>query len=283
MATQDLDRIRFITQYFYELQGLRYWVPLGLVTLAGGSLVYFSKGLLALFPAILFLGALLLTQRARRYYRVTFGEVDPQPAYPAGEVLSVSIFNPAGPTSRVQAFGPVTAMVRHFAVGAALIVALFVVVQTIPRPFFLIQGAESLGQHPQILPEGGCSDFPLQGLYWRGCTKRSPAVAKAAFAQTMYVLYGSIFLGIWIWRERRRSQGHHLALAAGLLGLAMLSVTLGFWRITPILDLLLPALVYPGIALLLCGSSMVLAGLLDHWQLVRAMGLPGTAREEEPS
>ena len=53
--------------------------------------------------------------------------------------------------------------------------------------------------------------------------------------------------------------------------------------IIALLTVVLPALVYPGMALLLCGSSMVLTGLLDHWQLVRALGGPVAAEEEEYS
>ena len=37
MKTPDLDRIRFITRHFNDLQGLRYWVPLGLVILGLGG------------------------------------------------------------------------------------------------------------------------------------------------------------------------------------------------------------------------------------------------------
>jgi hypothetical protein len=109
---------------------------------------------------------------------------------------------------------------------------------------------------------------------------------RAVFAQAMYVLYGSLLLGVWLWRERSRSQSHHLALAILLLGLSALGTSLGFLarqdgEIARSIDPLLPALVYPKVALLLCGSSMVLAGLLDHWQLVRTLGRPVVAGEEE--
>lgn len=116
----------------------------------------------------------------------------------------------------------------------------------------------------------------LQGL--RCVPTRPPSTLRAVFGQTMYVLYGSAFLGVWLWRERRRSQGHHLVLAVLLLGLSALGASLGFYvqegGIPRAFDLFLPALVYPGLALLLCGSSMILAGLLDHGQLVRTLGRP---------
>lgn len=31
MASSNLDTIRFVTQHFKDLQGLRYWAPLGLM------------------------------------------------------------------------------------------------------------------------------------------------------------------------------------------------------------------------------------------------------------
>jgi hypothetical protein len=106
-----------------------------------------------------------------------------------------------------------------------------------------------------------------------------PSALQALFAQSMYLLFGSYGLSLWLWRKRRPSQGHQLALAVLLLGLSALGSSLGFLArpdggIAPVIDRLLPALVYPGVALLICGSSLVLTGLLDHWQLVQALGRP---------
>jgi hypothetical protein len=102
----------------------------------------------------------------------------------------------------------------------------------------------------------------------------------------MYALYGSLFLGIWLWRGRRLSQSHHLVLGVLLLGLAAFGACLGYFvwedREIPrlLLDLFLPAVVHLWVALLLCGAAMILAGLLDHWQLVRALARPVTLRKE---
>lgn len=276
METRDLERIRFVTRHFNDLQGLRFWVPLGLITLAWTG----PK----LLRVVLLLGALLLVVGAKRYYRHAFGEVEQQIA---AELQPVSVFSPAGPMPQLQGVQQVSPIMRHFLVTVALAVVLFSFFQAIP-PNFLVQGDESLGQHPQVLLEPApYLGPPLIKVLERGAAVRSPSMVKAVFAQSMYVLYGSLFLGVWLWRERRRTQSHHLALAVLLLGLSALGTSLGYLarkngEIPPSIDSLLPALVYPGLALLLCGSSAVLAGLLDHWQLVQALGRPAAQEEEQP-
>jgi hypothetical protein len=277
METRDLERIRFVTQHFNNLQGLRYGVPLGLITLVWGGP--------ALQRLALLLGALLLVLGAKRYYGRTFGQVEQQPADRAAEIYPVSLFSPAGSLSRLEGFRQVTPIARHFLATVTLALLLFTYFQAIP-PNFLVQGDESLGQHPQVLRESTPSLGPPLIKVLEGAAVRAPSMLRAVFAQAMYALYGSLFLGVWLWRGRRCSQGHHLALAVLLLGLSALGTSLGYiargdGKIDRLFDLFLPALVYPGMALLLCGSSMVLAGLLDHWQLVRALGRSVAAEEEE--
>jgi uncharacterized membrane protein len=104
-----------------------------------------------------------------------------------------------------------------------------------------------------------------------------PSMFHAVLAQTVYLLAGCLFLTLWLWRRCDTSQSPHLALAVLLLGLAALGTTLGFHvnqegSIGPLLDRLLPALVYPQVAALLCGGALILAGLFDHWQLARTLG-----------
>ncbi len=283
METRDLDRIRFVTRHFNDLQGFRIAVPLGLITLAWVS----SAPLRAVLP----LGALLLMLGAKRYYRDAFGEVEQQPADPAAELTSVPIFSPAGPISRLEGFRQVTPLVRHFLITVALALVFFWFLQALP-PNILIKEDASPGQQPKIIPAPFFeTDFErsfIHGDTWLGVlpVKRpDAAVNKAAFTRMTYVLYGSLFLGIWLWRERRWSQSHHLVLAVLLLGLSALGTFLGFFarpggEIPPDIGRFLPALIYPGMALLLCGYSMILVGLLDHWQLVRTLGWPVAAREE---
>lgn len=263
METRDLERIRFVTQHFNDLQGLRYWVPLGMVTLGWGGPM--------LLRVASVVGAILLMFGAKRYYRNAYGEVEQQAIDP------VPVFRLAGPVSRLDQ-PRVTPVARHFLVTLALAGVLFAAFQVIPSPHFLIRGNESLGQHPRIVPEAALSFGPAwRGHYEKACSKKSPSVQKVALVQMLYVFSSFAFLGVWFWRGRRNSQSHHLVLGFVLLELSMLGTSIGFFAgregaIARSIDLLLPALVYPGVALLLCGSAMVLVGLLDHWQLVRALG-----------
>ena len=272
MKSQNLDRIRFATRHFNDLQGLRYLVPIGWITLSVGGTIHFANWPVLLLGLIA-VGAFLLMSVAKRYYWDEFGAVEPRPAYTAGELHSLSIYSPAGPTPRLEGFQQVTPIARHFLTTAMLVVSLFAIFELIP-PNILIAGGESTGQHPQIRSETA----PLYESYlvWVnafGSFFKSPLAFRAICGQMTYAAFGSIFLGFWFWRERRQSQTHHLILAVVLLGLAVLGASLGFLardaERAPIVDFLLPALLYPGVALLLCGASMILAGLIDHWQLVR--------------
>jgi hypothetical protein len=100
----------------------------------------------------------------------------------------------------------------------------------------------------------------------------------------IYALYGSLFLGVWLWRGHRLSQSYYLALGVLLVGLSAFGASLGFFWAAPwdqgIFRILLPAVAHLWVALILCGSAMILTGLLDHRQLVRALGKPAM---EEPS
>ena len=285
METRDLDRIRFVTQHFNDLQGLRYEVPLGLIALGAGGMVHFASAPLAYLPAVLFLPAAGLLLWARRHYRRAYGEVEPQPADP----VPVAIFSPAGPVSRLEDLEPAAPILRHLSLTMGLALAVFLLFHLVPQTHILIRGHEALGQHPRIQLEEEflASADGRKYMHDTGyCTMRTPAMLRAFSAQTLYLFCGSFFLGLWFWRERRPSQGHHLALAVLLLGLCLAGLSLGllipfYWQILRMLDVLLPVLVYPGVALLVCGAAMVLAGLLDHRQLVRALGRPVMAGVED--
>jgi hypothetical protein len=273
-TTRTLDRIRFVTQHFHDLQGLRHWVPLGLVTLGWGG------------PAPLriasVLVALLMAVGAKRYYRNAFGVVEGQAADPASEVYPVSIFSPAGATPRLgDPPRRMPALARPFLLTVTLAMVLFAYFQAVPSNM-LVLGDESLGQHPRIVSTSDSfysTPWITQWSYPNGAAVRPPSMRRAVVAQAMYVLYGSLFLGICLWRKRDAFRGPHPALAVLLLGLASLGTSLAFVArkdggLAPFLDFFLPALVYPGVALLICGASTVLMGLFDHWQLVHALGRP---------
>jgi hypothetical protein len=279
MNARDLDHIRFITRHYNDLQGLRYWVPLGIITLGWGGT--------ALLRGVSLLAAILLALGAKRFYTNTFGAVEQPPADPASELYPAAVFSPAGLSPRIEGFRQVPPIARHFLITLALALGLFAAFQAV-QPNIRVHGDEALGQHPRIVADH--SQFlgqPTIKFYPNGRATRPPSMVRAVVTQVTLVLYGSLFLGLWLWRERRPSQSHHLALAILLLGLSTLGTLLGYiargdGKIDQTIDLLLPALVYPGVALLLCGSSMVLAGLIDHWQLLRAFGRPAaTASSRE--
>lgn len=270
METRDLERIRFITRHFNDLQGLRYGVPLGLILLG-----WEGPPLLRVASVV---GTALLALGARRYYRRTFGAVEQQPADLDAELYPASIYSPAGPIPRLamppRTMAPVA---RRFLLVSLLAVIVFAYVQALPPGTFVVQGDAS---HLRILPAGAPVYAPpllSPWAYYHGGEILPPSMFRAVLAQTIYLLAGCFFLTLWLWRQRHLSQSLHLALAVLLLGLTALGSTLGFHAnaggtIAPVLDRLLPLLVYPGIAALLCGGALILAGLLDHWQLARTLG-----------
>ena len=270
MQTPDLERIRFITRHFNDLQGLRYGVPLGLILLG-----WQGPPLLRVAGVV---GAALLALGARRYYRRSFGAVEQQPAEPEMELYPASIYSPAGPIPRL-AMPPraITPVARRFLLTSLLAMTVFAYVQALPPGMFVVQGD---GSHPRILPASEPVYAPpwlSRWAYYHGGEIMPPSMFRAVVAQTIYLLAGCFFLTLWLWRRRHLTQSPHLILSVLLLALTTLGTTLGFHvndtgAIGPTLDRLLPLLVYPGMAALLCGGALILAGLFDHWQLARTLG-----------
>ena len=223
----DLDRIRFVTYRFKDLQGFRRLVPVGLLLLGGAGLIS-SPGWPSLLP---FAGACLLFLGAKRYYAHTFGETEPLEAEPLAE-LSPMILAAGGTAPRP---GPVILPVPRLLLIGGIACAVFVVFQILLWPPWVTIDSEV--------------------VHWSG----DPAMTRTMLIQMLYGLCGIFFLGTWWLREQRLSQGYYLGI--GLL-LAALSA-LGPWFVPTAIDF--------RTALLLCGSSLVLAGLLDHWQLVRGL------------
>lgn len=279
MRTRQLDRIRFVTRHFNNLQGLLYLVPLGLLILSVGGTTYFENLPYVILRITLFLGAFVVAFVARRFYRRTFGEVESEPVYPVREVQTLSIFSPAGPAPRLAGFRQMPPEVRYLWIPLGLAAILFIVFQAI-GPSLMIDEDESLIQPPWAVL-GNTLTFESPRLM-PGLTSLS--TVKAIGGQLMYALCGSLLLGTWLWRERRWSQSYHLALGLPLLGLSAFGASLGYlvekgWGTHSAFNFFLPPVTHLWLALLLCGASMILAGLLDHWQLVRVLGRP--VREEQ--
>jgi hypothetical protein len=272
MTTRDLDRIRFVTRHFHDLQGLRYWVPLGLLTLSVGGTTYFENRPFVILRAAMAIGAVLLFLGARRYYRKAYGEVEWQPVLAPTEFFTLSVFSPAGPVQRLTGSQGVPPVARRFLTTMGAAFALFLILQAI-SPSFEVNTDESLVQRPWTTMKSWMIAWPVDGELW----PMSLSTVKALFGQTLYTFFGSFFLGMWIWRERRLYQSHYLAFAILLLGLSMLGASLGAFygstgEIARLISLVEPFTIHLWVALVLCGSAMILAGLLDHWQLARTLG-----------
>jgi hypothetical protein len=233
METRDLDRIRFVTKNFGNLQGLRYLVPLGLVMLSWAGASHVTSWPQALLRAALFLGAFFLMAAAGRYYRSTFGEVErPHVVQPVSEFAPLSIYNHLEPARRLPSVIPA---VPRFMLLAWLALSVFLLFQFLFWSPWIVVNSE---------------------LVWTG----SSAATNAFITQAIYFLCGSLFLGIWWLRGCSLSRSYPFGIGALLLGLSVLAPRF------------LPAAGHRWTALLLCGSSMVVSGFLDHWQLVRMLG-----------
>ena len=153
------------------------------------------------------------------------------------------------------------------------------------RPVYAAAGPDLLMMGRMLLIGG------LGVIVYVGLRRVSPAVSMpsmsdplpifgslATVQQLMDIGLGALFLSTWISRGRRLSQGYYLAFALLMLGIPALGAAQGF---------ILPALRDPGMirmarfvlpaandmymGQLLLGASCLLAGLLDHRQLVRAL------------
>jgi hypothetical protein len=272
MSAQRLHQIRFVTTHFNELQGLRYLVPLGLITLSIGGTTYFENGPIRLLRAALLLGGLFLMARSGRYYRRTFGEVKRQLALQGLD--SLSIYSPAGPAPRFASARGSHPASRRLPAALGLCFVLLLTVRAV-SPAVTVSTDESLVQAPWLALDsavaytGYTEPLPVE---WSWLTLR---------VQMMYLFYGSVFLALWLWRGRRLSQSYHLVLGVLLLGLSAAGAFMGFplsgaWgpRMAGIAAGFLPALAQFWVAVVVCGAAMILAGLMDHWQIVRVLGNP---------
>src|SRR4029077_9076940 len=192
MATQDLERIRFVTQHFHDLQGLRYLVPIGLMVLSGGATLAWGW-LSVLLQAGLFCSGCLLMLGAKRYYRSAYGEVERAVAQPVAVRSFVSILGHAGPP---QVPSPLP-IVPRFLLGSWLAVSVFIVFQILFWP-------------PWVWVD---SHF-----IWTG----SSSAAIAVLTQSIYALCGSLFLGLWWWRKSPLARSYDLGIGILLSALSVL-------------------------------------------------------------
>jgi hypothetical protein len=258
VTSPDLDRIRFVTLHFNELKGLSLAAS-GLLFLGLGG-AYIGRGhsvVVACLQFALIFGSLALTLYAKTYYQNTFGEVlARRKALPRQEALTLD-----GPGAVPRAGDANTdfnvLMIRRMLLLGGLGVIVYVGLRMVSPPVDV--SMSSMSEKPQIF---------------------------ATLQQVIDIFLGALFLSTWIWRGRRLSQGYYLALALLMLGIPALGASQGFllpalWDhgLIRMARFVLPAADDTRLNLLLCGASCLLAGLLDHRQLVRAL----KPAVEEPS
>jgi len=192
---------------------------------------------------------------------------------------SLSVFSPAGPAPRLEGFPLVTPAVQRFLLTLGATLFLFYVLQAI-SPTIRIEESQ-IHEPPWVTLD---AVFEADPEYARGIGRIigggliPMSAVRAVIAQTMYVLAGSFFLALWFGRERRLSRIHHLVLAVLLLGLAAFGSSVGYlvWEdreaVVRIINVFLTAVVRPWLALLVCGSAVVVAGLLDRTLIRSADG-----------
>jgi hypothetical protein len=259
---QRIDRIRFVTRHFNELQGLRGMVS-GLMLMSLGISQFFRSLPVAVLSFLVCLGSLIVTLRTKSYYRRAFGEVEQQPVLVDAGLPS--IYSPAGPAPLVIDRRPAR---RVTWIPILLACALFLVLRATLPTAILVPDGSGIDPWVQLHP-------PTLIVEMGPHLPDSASELIVILGQWLYVLNGAGFLGIWFWRERRVSQSYYLAFGAPLLGLGLLSASLGgvvsAFGTPRIVSFLLPALAHFWMPLILCGGSIFLCGLLDHLQIVRAL------------
>ena len=259
MTSPDLDRIRFVTRHFNELKGLSLAAS-GLIFLSLGA-AYFGRGsvvaVLSVFGVRLLLtaGAVALAFYARSYYQRTFGKVQArcEPILLQG---ALTIYSPS-----------VAPQVRD---------------ATSNSNFWLLRRMLLIGGTGLVVYLALRMISPSVDIHLPSTSARP---VFTILQQLLDIFCGSLFLSVWISRGYRLSQGYYLVLGLLMLALPALGASMGFvvsvvWEhhglIRP-LELLLPAVYDMEMGQFLCGASFLLAGLLDHRQLVRVLGRPPAA------
>jgi hypothetical protein len=265
MKPQDLDRIRFITRHFDELKGLSFlssgmtFLGVGVLHFEHGPFLFLRATVVFAVSILLIVGGVFLSFYSRSHYRRTFGEVQPLAGAAYRPPDALSIYRPAGtaPPASVQIKGPDPRfgglLLLMWSLGIALYVALRMAGSSAHIRFF-----DALGREDQFLP--------------------MLMIAQ----QVIDLISGLLFLSTWLWRGRRLSQSYYLVLGIVMLGIAAFGAAQGL--LDPILwnagltrmakPLMIAAVDMERTGFLLLGICFVLAGLLDHWQLVRALRRP---------
>ncbi|HEY0555203.1 MAG TPA: hypothetical protein VGG20_13115 [Thermoanaerobaculia bacterium] len=253
MTSPDLDRIRFVTRHFNELKGGLSLAALGLFFLSPGA-AYIGRSHYALvfyLRIALIFGAAALMLYAKTHYQKRFGEVlARREEFPREAALSIY---GAVAVPRARASDANTEFKALMMTGRLLLMWVLGIL--------IYVGLRMAGPAVPSMSD----PLPIFGSF-------------ATVQQLMDIVLGVLFLSTWIWRGRGLSQGYYLALALLILAIPALGATQGF--ILPALrdhGLIRMARILPAVTdgfetnFLLYGASCLLAGLLDHRQLVRTL------------
>ncbi|HEY2292521.1 MAG TPA: hypothetical protein VGM86_17620 [Thermoanaerobaculia bacterium] len=188
MTTRDLERIRFVTQHFTELQGLR-MVPLAMIPVSLGLMNFFPSwpaGILSLVLA-LFVGSFVMTFWVRSYYR-SFGEVKPRPAVLGAELAALSIYGSADPAPLAVERRPMNALwLMHLALlGVALVFLLRAVLPATP----ILTDGSGVGPWAQF-------HAPVLKVLEKPAWPSGLSEVESLFGQGMYAVFGAYFLSVW--------------------------------------------------------------------------------------
>lgn len=262
MKTVDLDRVQFVTRHFNELQGLRFLVLPGLLFLALAASVGLNTLPAQILPVAVLLGIVLLRGRLKSYYQGRFGVVESPRLSP----MPVEALSLAGSGMTVAGLPKTTPGAWRILLFAGVAFVPFVILWFLSPAVFIDSPTDWSRLSSQTVMIGGAPILKLD---------------PSALLLVMYFFCGALFLGTWLRRGRCSSQGYHLVIGLLLLGFAALGASQGYvlqalfdGGIGRIAQVFVPALGSAPLALALCGGGFVVAGLLDHWQLVRVLGSP---------
>jgi hypothetical protein len=183
MKPQNLDRIRFVTRHFNEMNKGLFFIAIGLNFLSSGfsrfehipSSHHWVASTVFAVQLSLFVVAAILILYSRSYYRRTFGEVEPVagPAYRPPDELS--IYRPAGaaPPASVPIKGP---DLRFF-------------------PLLLVVGSLAVALYVALRMAGSSVDAHV---YDASGTEGSPLYVIGQ--QVLELVLGSLCLSTWLWR-----------------------------------------------------------------------------------
>jgi hypothetical protein len=255
VKSPDLDRIRFVTRHFNELKGGLSLAALGLAFLSLGA-ASIGRGhyvVVCYLRMALILGYAALTLYARTSYQKRFGEVQARrEELPRQAALTIY-----GPVAVPRAGDANTDFKALMMTGRMLLIGCLGVIVYV--------GLRMVSPTVAVSMPSMSDQLPIFGTF-------------ATVQQLMDIVLGTFFLGTWIWRGRSLSQGYYLALALLMLGIPALGACQGFilqalWDhgLIRMARFVLPAADDMSMGMLLFGASCLLAGLLDHRQLVRAL------------